>query len=436
SAWPRPSSTRTSSPWTAVSSVTIFPMGPCTAPTICARRASFDGRSASDLSAAGSRALPSTIPTLMVRAGLFFTKACSAFATGTGSFRVYATPVGPVRCFPSPSSGESLIAMRASRFFTTLYSAAAPLSCLRRSESWRTVRPRYSVSTAVCTPLNRSLSSSTLSVFSAFATVRSLYRLLEQRRHALHVDLDARAHRGRDRDGPEVLALGRGGLGADDGLEQGERVGGDLVLREGALPHRHVHVAGLVHAELDLARLRLAHRAPDVEGHGAELRVRHEPARAQHLAESAHLAHEIGGGDGGVELEPAALHPLHEILGTDHVRARLARLALLLALGEHRHPHRLADAVRQHHRTAHHLVGMLGIDAQAQRQVHRLVELGARELAEDVHGLLDAQLLHAVVQRARRLLALRQCRHVKPPRCPCCGRCLRRCAWPTRWSRC
>ena len=101
------------------------------------------------------------------------------------------------------------------------------------------------------------------------------------------------------------------------------------------------------------------------------------PRGPEHLAEPADLAHEVGRGDGGVELHPAALHPLDEILGADDVGAGLARLALLLALGEHGHPHGLADAVRQHDRAAHHLVGVLGIDAEAEREIDRLVELRA-----------------------------------------------------------
>ena len=71
-----------------MSRVTILPIGPCTAPTIWARSASLDGSSARDLSAAGSSTLPSIIPTLIVRAGLFLTKFWSALATGTGSLRV------------------------------------------------------------------------------------------------------------------------------------------------------------------------------------------------------------------------------------------------------------------------------------------------------------------------------------------------------------
>ena len=183
----------------------------------------------------------------------------------------------------------------------------------------------------------------------------------------------------------------------------------------------------------------------------------------------------------------------------------LARLLLLLALGEHRHPHRLADAVREHDGAAHHLVGVLGIHPEAQRHVHRLVELGAGQLLEDAERLLDRVGLLAVVEGLgclellgrgchlelpfllrlllsigsadyRLLLQALQLRGPRngprtPPgrghpfvasrlgpaadircarllrfallvfrlrrlRCPCCGRCPRRCAWRTRWSRC
>jgi hypothetical protein len=139
-----------------------------------------------------------------------------------------------------------------------------------------------------------------------------------------------------------------------------------------------VHVARLVHAELHLPGLGLAHGPRHVEGDRSQFRVGHEPARSEGLAELPHLPHEVGCGDGRVELEPSALDLLHEVLSAHHVGPRLARLALLVSLGEDRHTHRLSDTVGQHDRAAHHLVGMLRVHAQPQRQVHGLVELGAR----------------------------------------------------------
>jgi hypothetical protein len=229
--------------------------------------------------------------------------------------------------------------------------------------------------------------------------------------------MDARPHGGGQRHRAQVLPLGRGGLGPHDGLEESQGVRDQVRLRERLLPHRHVHVARLVHAELDLARLGLAHRPRHVEGHGAQLRVGHEAARPQHLAEPAHLAHEIGGGDRRVEVHEAALDLLDQVLGADHVGPRIPSFLVLLALGEDGHPHRLADAVGQHDGAPHHLVGVLGIDPEPQGHVHRLVELGVGQLLEDAERLLDRVALLAVVDRLGGLQLLRRHWHRGLP-CP------------------
>ena len=52
---------------------------------------------------------------------------------------------------------------------------------------------------------------------------------------------------------------------------------------------------------------------------------------------------------------------------------------LLLALREDEDAHRLAGAVRQHDRAAHHLVGVPRIDAEVHREVDALVELRGRQ---------------------------------------------------------
>src|SRR2546426_4695630 len=75
-----------------------------------------------------------------------------------------------------------------------LYSADTARSCLRRSESCCTVRPRYSVSTTVFTPSSRDRNSATASTFACVGTVGSsaLDRFLEQVRDRLRVDRHAR----------------------------------------------------------------------------------------------------------------------------------------------------------------------------------------------------------------------------------------------------
>src|SRR5262249_28813538 len=113
--------------------------------------------------------------------------------------------------------------------------------------------------------------------------------LFELVRHALGIHGDAGAHGGGQRHRAQVCPLGRGGLGLHDGLEEGHGVGDEVLLGERLLAHLHVNVACLVHAEFDLARLHLAHRAPHVEGDGAQLGIGHEPTWAPHFAQSPHL---------------------------------------------------------------------------------------------------------------------------------------------------
>src|SRR2546430_3684499 len=117
---PRCCRTYTSSRCGAVSTPTSCARIPWIAPTSWARSCSRDGRSASALSAAGASIWPSTYPVLIASAWFAFANVWSALATATGSAFEKTTPVGPVRCGPSASSPDDLIASRASRFLTTL----------------------------------------------------------------------------------------------------------------------------------------------------------------------------------------------------------------------------------------------------------------------------------------------------------------------------
>ena len=101
--------------------------------------------------------------------------------------------------------------------------------------------------------------------------------------------------------------------------------------RQTNLADRRVHDARLVDAELDLAGLDLLHGLGDVGRDGAGLRVRHQAARAEHLAEPADRAHHVRRRDDRVEIHPAAENLLDEFLAADFVGAGLLRLALLLA---------------------------------------------------------------------------------------------------------
>src|SRR5207237_9711494 len=106
----------------------------------------------------------------------------------------------------------------------------------------------------------------------------------------------------------------------------------------------------------------------------------------------------VGGGAARAEVQDAGLDPLHQVVGSDDVGARLARLGGGGAGGEHGHPDRLAAAGRQGHGAAHHLVGLAGIDPEADGQLDGLVELGGGQLLYDVDRLAGPVEALAVVR--------------------------------------
>ncbi len=108
-----------------------------------------------------------------------------------------------------------------------------------------------------------------------------------------------------------------------------------------------------------------------------DLRVGHLARRAENAAEAPNHRHQIGGGDGDVEVVEALLDALGEILGPDDVGAGLLGFACLLALSEHGHLDVLAEPVGERDRAAQLLVGVADVQAGAHVQLHRLVEFGA-----------------------------------------------------------
>ena len=88
-----------------------------------------------------------------------------------------------------------------------------------------------------------------------------------------------------------------------------------------------------VGAVLHAAALELLDGLRHVVGDGAELRVGHEAAGAEDLAETADLAHLIGRGNGGVEVEFAGLNLLHKLVGTHDVGTGFLGGTGSLALG-------------------------------------------------------------------------------------------------------
>src|SRR5947208_4700593 len=182
------------------------------------------------------------------------------------------------------------------------------------------------------------------------------------------------------------MALGGRRPGPHDGFHERPQV---LLQRLGAerlLAHGRVHDAALVHPELDLARRHSLARPRQLPGHGARPRVRYEPPGPEHLAERPELAHHLRRGHEHVGVEPALLDLL-DVLHAHVVRTGRLALLRLLALGDHQHPDLLPGAVGEAHGAAHHLVGVLGIDPEAHRDIDRFVEFGVRRGFHLVHGL-------------------------------------------------
>src|SRR5206468_698439 len=85
------------------------------------------------------------------------------------------------------------------------------------------------------------------------------------------------------------MSLRRRGLGPHDRFHERLEVLLQRLHRERLLAYGCVHDAALVHPELDLAGLQLFDRPSHVHGHGPRLRVGHQAAGAEHLAEGTEL---------------------------------------------------------------------------------------------------------------------------------------------------
>src|SRR3954464_7435930 len=225
--------------------------------------------------------------------------------------------------------------------------------------------------------------------------------LLNKISGATRVHLHAGTHRRRHHDGADVLALGRGRLGADQLLDHGLVVGQQVVVRERRLADGHVHDRRTVGAVLDLAGLGLLDGLADVHRDRADLRVRHLALRAEDAAEAADRRHHVGRRDRDVEVGPAILDARRQVLGADDVRAGLLGLAGLVALREDGDLDVLAEPVRQRDRAAQLLVRVADVQAGADVDLDGLVELRALDVLHQADGLVRGVLAVAVHLLAR-----------------------------------
>ena len=133
--------------------------------------------------------------------------------------------------------------------------------------------------------------------------------------------------------------------------------------------------------------LGLGHGAADVLGDGPDLRVRHLPLRAEDAAEPADDRHQIGGGHGHVEVGPAVLDALGQVLVADRIGARRLGLARRVTLGEGDDGHVAARRVRQGDRAAELLLGVADVQAGADVALDGLGELHRLHALDERDGL-------------------------------------------------
>jgi hypothetical protein len=137
-----------------------------------------------------------------------------------------------------------------------------------------------------------------------------------------------------------------------------------------------MHDTGFFHPEIDLAGFELLNRFGHIEGDGPGFGVGHQPARPQQPTDLADRSHHVRRGHGFVKTEPAALESARSDRRCPRNRRRPPGFGFLFALGKHQHLDLLAQAMWQHDRTAHHLIGMPGIDPQPDGDVNGFIEFG------------------------------------------------------------
>ena len=201
------------------------------------------------------------------------------------------------------------------------------------------------------------------------------------------IERDARAHGCRDSALEDIAALGRRRLQTKDLLLGGGVVFNELLSRERRLADDEGEVPVLVHPELDAAALDVGNGLSHVHRHGTGAGIGHEAAGAQDATQAADLAHEVGGGHGGVEVRVTLGDFLDELVATDLVRAGGEGLLGPLALGKDDDAGGLTGTVRQGHGATDHLVRLAGVDAQAEDDIHGGVELGNGGGLGQVNGL-------------------------------------------------
>src|SRR5690625_359099 len=188
------------------------------------------------------------------------------------------------------------------------------------------------------------------------------------------VNANSRAHGRRDGHALQVVSFGACGAQADDLGHECTEVLFEFLDIEGRFTDDGMHDPCFIYAELDTTGLHILDGFGDVEGHGSNAWVGHEAAGSEDATESTDGTHHIGGSDGGIELEPAVLDLLCELVVPDEVCAGVTRFLFFFATGENEDADIFTGTVWQDDGTADHLVCVAWVDVEVQGNVDAFVE--------------------------------------------------------------
>src|SRR5882762_7042771 len=214
---------------------------------------------------------PLTTAALIAGRSCSLAKSARIFAGATSLVGLNTSPVGPSRKASRAVMPWALNARLSSVFLTTRNCTFCSRHFLRSSDSFSTLMPVKSARYRPRAPSMRWVVSWRIWTFWGVGMRSFLGAQVGGDRRG--VEGDGGAHGRAHREGHDVAPLRGRRTGPHQLAQECARIFEQISLAEGRLAHRGVHVRALVHPELDLARLELAHRFRDVEGHGPALGI-------------------------------------------------------------------------------------------------------------------------------------------------------------------
>ena len=140
-------------------------------------------------------------------------------------------------------------------------------------------------------------------------------------------------------------------------------------------------------AKLHLARFVLANCSGDVGRDGACTWAGHQSAWPEHFAQRPDEPHHVGGCDAYIEIGPALLDLLGQVVGSHVFGAGRVGILGQIASGKHNHAFRLANAMRQNNRAADDLIRLLRVNSKPKVNLNGLIKFRRRKAFQHGHGL-------------------------------------------------